>query len=329
MERRRWVAISAIAAVVAASAAIAGTGVISGAHDGARSTSTGRTNSRVRSVSDPPGAVPARFVGGPSGGAPNVDLRPDRGMFATECQYSHSSNDDPIVFPGAQGKAHHHDFFGNSTTDFTSTIESLSGASTTCRQREDSAAYWAPALSRYGAYIEPISADAYYRVASGVDPAAVEAYPQGLMMIAGDAHSMVPEPTAVVAWACDRSRKVSSMPHECPEGAELTVRVTFPDCWNGRDTDSEDHKAHMAYSGAEGCPSTHPVPVPMLTIVVHYPVTGSVEGLGLSPGSLMNGHADFVNTWNEKALQREVDHCLHRGLVCSSPGGTGGSPPLF
>ncbi len=146
------------------------------------------------------------------------------------------------------------------------------------------------------------------------------------MMIAGDGHATRPQSLDIVAWACDRSQRISDAPAECPEGAELTVRVTFPDCWNGRDTDSEDHKAHVAYSGTEGCPSTHPVAMPVLTFVVHYPVTGSVEGLGLSPGSLLNGHADFVNTWEPEALRREIDHCLKKGLVCSSPGGTGGSP---
>lgn len=274
-------------------------------------------------------AIPARFDDGPTGGAPNVDLRPDSGMFATECEFSHESNDDPIVFPGEEGGAHHHNFFGNTTTDFTSTIESLLGAPSTCRQREDTAAYWAPALSRDGVFLEPISSDAYYRVARGVDPADVEPYPPGLMMIAGDGHAMEPQSLDVVAWACDRSRRVSDAPPECPEGAELTMRVTFPDCWNGEDTDSEDHKSHVAYSGEGGCPGSHPVAMPLLTFVVHYPVTGSVEGLGLSPGSLLHGHADFVNTWDQEGLEREIDHCLRKGLVCSSPGGTGGSPPLF
>ena len=31
----------------------------------------------------------------------------------------------------------------------------------------------------------------------------------------------------------------------------LLLRVTFPDCWNGEDLDSEDHRSHMARSTAE------------------------------------------------------------------------------
>lgn len=322
-----------MAGLLALAAAAAGLGLLSaGDSDDARRSAATAEPAAAQERDGVPGTgglAPARFEAGPTGGAPNVDLRPDRGMFATECEFSHSSNDDPIVYPGEEGAAHHHDFFGNTTTDFTSTVESLLGGPTTCRQQEDSAAYWAPSLSRGGEFLAPIAADAYYRVAQGVDPGDVEAYPEGLMMIAGDGHAIEPQSLDVVAWACDRSRRVSTQPVECPEGAELTMRVTFPDCWNGSDTDSEDHKSHVAYSGPEGCPSTHPVPMPLLTFVVHYPVTGSVDDLGLSPGSLLQGHADFVNTWDSERLARELDHCLRRGLVCSSPGGTGGSPPLF
>lgn len=272
---------------------------------------------------------PARFTAGPTGGAPSVDLRPDSGMVATECSFSHESENDPIVFPGEPGAAHHHNFFGNTTTDAFSTTETLLAGDTTCRAKADTAAYWAPALSRNGTWLQPISSDAYYRVAPGVAATEVQAYPQGLMMIGGDAHATEPQPTEIVAWACDRSRKVSSTPPTCPEGAGLTLRVVYPDCWNGRDLDTEDHRLHVAYSDESGCPESHPVAMPQLTFVVHYPVTGPPDGLGLSPGSLLGGHADFVNTWNQEALEREVENCLRRGLVCKRPGGTGGSPPQF
>lgn len=251
-------------------------------------------------------------------------------MFATECKYSHSSDDDPIVFPGQQGAAHHHDFFGNTTTDFTSTVLSLDTTeSTSCRLRTDTAAYWAPAVSRDGAWLEPISSDAYYRAADGVGADRIQPYPPGLMMISGDAHAESPQDLRIVAWACDRSLRVSATPPSCPDGSHLTVRVTFQDCWDGKRTDSEDHRAHVTYSGPEGCPESHPVAMPQLTFVVHYPHSGPTEGLGLSPGSILGGHADFVNSWDQHSLQTEIDKCLKRGVICDPPGGTGGSPPTF
>lgn len=274
-------------------------------------------------------AIPARFRDGWTGGVPNIDLRPGTGMFVTECRYSHSGFNDPIVHPGHPGNSHHHDFFGNTTTDAFSTVDSLVGRATTCRLEADTAAYWAPALSRDGEHVVPTRSDAYYRVAPGVDRADVKPYPKGLMMIGGDGEATKPQPLSIVAWACDRSRSVSSKPVSCPDGGDLTMRITFPDCWNGRDADVADHREHMTYSTAKGCPGTHPVPVPQLTLVIHYPVTGSVAGLALSPGSLLQGHADFFNAWDSAVLAREIEHCLGRGAMCSSPGGTGGSPPTF
>lgn len=273
--------------------------------------------------------VPARFTGEYGGGPLNVDLRPAAGLFATECAYSHSSDDDPIVYPGVPGAAHHHDFFGNTGTDAFSTADSLAEGPTTCRLHDDTTAYWAPALIDDGEYVEPISADAYYRTAPGIDPDDLEPYPMGFMMIAGDGHAETEQPTEIVAWACDRSRKVSVTPPECPETNHLTMRVTFPDCWNGVDVDSDDHKVHVTYSTADGCPESHPVPIPVLTFVVHYPVHGPPGRFDLSPGTILQGHADFFNAWAPEKLEREIDHCLRRGLVCAPPGGTGGSPPLF
>ena len=38
-----------------------------------------------------------------------------------ECGASHFAPDDPIVFPGQRGAAHMHEFFGNTSTNASST----------------------------------------------------------------------------------------------------------------------------------------------------------------------------------------------------------------
>ena len=50
----------------------------------------------------------------------------------------------------------------------------------------------------------------------------------------------------------------------CPDtrGSFLRLHIRFPECWDGRNIDSADHKSHMAYSRAGVCPSTHPISVP-------------------------------------------------------------------
>ena len=50
--------------------------------------------------------------------------------FAVRCDFSHRNSDDPIVHPGAPGAAHRHDFFGNRSTKFDSTYESMVASTT-------------------------------------------------------------------------------------------------------------------------------------------------------------------------------------------------------
>jgi hypothetical protein len=63
-----------------------------------------------------------------------------------ECNASHTAADDPIVFPGRPGAAHLHEFFGNTSTNASSTYASMVGKPTTCPFAGDTAGYWMPAL---------------------------------------------------------------------------------------------------------------------------------------------------------------------------------------
>lgn len=51
----------------------------------------------------------------------------------------------------------------------------------------------------------------------------------------------------------------------CKDG--LRVEIMFPSCWDGKNTDSEDHQSHVAYPDmvmSGNCPKSHPVSVPGL-----------------------------------------------------------------
>ncbi|MCB1001539.1 MAG: DUF1996 domain-containing protein [Acidimicrobiales bacterium] len=259
-----------------------------------------------------PGDAPDRVIAGPQGAV---------AQFVVECGFSHAAFDDPIVHPGEPGASHLHVFFGNDGTDAFSTVESLAGGGTTCNQSLDLASYWAPALIRDGVVQTPVKSVAYYRAGIDVAPATVEPYPYGLRMVAGDMHATDAQPLAVVAWTCGAGSLREAVPPACPAERNLRLLVTFPDCWNGVDLDSDDHVSHVAYSHRGACPSTHPVPVPQLQFSVEYPVTGSIDGLELSSGGLLTGHADFYNAWDEARLAREVRNCLHRDVVCGVASG--------
>jgi hypothetical protein len=237
-------------------------------------------------------------------------------QFVVECGYSHSAPDDPIVHPGHHGRAHLHDFFGSTATDARSTPESLLGTDTTCQNRKDTAAYWTPALLRDGEPVTPMRSNAYYRPGPGVDPAAVEPFPAGLVVIAGDQASTRRQPLDVAAWRCGSSPILHTDPPECPRTAPLGVRIAFPDCWDGERLDSDDHQSHLAPSDRGRCPATHPVPVPQLVFEVRYPVWGDPAGLELASGGVHSLHADFVQSWDQEALEREVRVCLNAGRIC-------------
>jgi hypothetical protein len=236
-------------------------------------------------------------------------------QFVVECDFSHSAPDDPIVFPGEPGASHQHHFFGAETTDAHSTPEDLRASATSCHTAADTAAYWAPALYVDGDEVEPSHLNAYYRPGPGVDPAAVQAHPPGLAIVAGDHTATEPQPLNVVGWHCGSSPLLSSDPPTCPRTAPLALRVTFPDCWDGEHVDSDDHRSHMALSQDGRCPSSHAVPVPQLVLDIHYPVTGDAV-VALASGTPLSAHADFFNGWHQDALEREVASCINRELVC-------------
>lgn len=221
------------------------------------------------------------------------------------CGFSHRNRDDPIVYPGRPGRSHDHTFFGNRSTNAFSTPKSLRAARrTTCGQPADTAAYWAPTLFVGRRAILPAVLVATYRRTT---TALVEPYPAGLKMVAGDSHARRPQSTAHVYWSCVSApdRRWSTIPTCAGIRRGLQLNVRFPNCWNGRRTDSPDHRSHMAYSSGGACPASHPVAVPALTLMITYPVVGGPQALP-SSGRFAT-HADFFNAWDQGTFAGLVD----------------------
>jgi hypothetical protein len=240
-----------------------------------------------------------------------VQLRQLVGVnFVSVCGFSHRAGDDPIVFPGQPGVSHDHSFVGNTSTNAFSTLSTLSEAGTTCRRPGDTAAYWMPTLLVNGTVVTPLNATIYYRRRT---LAATQPFPAGLKIVAGNSHATSPQSVRQVFWNCGvlGGDAPSATPPTCPGAlaAGLRLHVRFPDCWNGKTLDSADHASHMAYSVAGVCPTSHPVPVPAITVIFHYPTTGGPTTT-LASGGRLTGHADFFNAWNETALTRLVTDCL-------------------
>ena len=278
-----------------------------------------------------------------TGGGAKRELRGNN--FYANCRFSHTGNDDPIVYPGEPGRSHHHTFFGNKSTDANSTPANLRKAQTTCRPRADKAAYWVPTLYQDGREVRPSKGQFYYNLRSPTD---MHPFPAGLKMIAGDQHAHHAQPRHVTYWVCGgsagvRVKKASTVPKTCPVvrtsfkslfkpcpscravprtykariKTYVELHVDFPDCWDGKRLDSPDHQSHMAYSRDYVCPASHPVKVPLIRALIRYPITDG-RNVELASGGQLTGHADFVNAWNQRVFAKLVDDCFHM-RPCNDP----------
>jgi hypothetical protein len=234
------------------------------------------------------------------------------GYFVVVCGFSHRNQDDPIVFPRQPGRSHDHTYFGARSTNAFSTPAALrEDGDTTCRIPADTAAYWAPTLLVDGRAVEPLALAAFYvrRTSDEVD-----AFPAGLKVVAGDATARRAQSSRQTFWSCAvrRAERSSTIP-TCPgtRFGGLRLHVNFPNCWDGDRLDSANHQSHLAYSSDGACPSSHPVEVPALSLVVYYGVSGGPDA-ELSSGGDFSGHADFVNSWHQPTLDRLVDRYLNR-----------------
>lgn len=227
------------------------------------------------------------------------------GIFRSTCLPSHVAMDDPIVHPGEAGASHQHEFFGNKTTDADSTYASLRAGDTTCRILADTAAYWVPTLYADGQRVAPLKVNAYYLRGRG--PGRTVAFPAGLKVIAGDSGATAAQSRAITGWKCSgvQAMSLSTDPIACPAGSNDVLVIRFPDCWNGKDLDSADHRSHMAYRVAGACPAGYSVRVPRLSLNIHYDLPRAGD-LTLASGSIYSSHADFFNAWNRAVLARLV-----------------------
>ena len=176
------------------------------------------------------------------------------------------------VDPITRAASHNHEFYGSRAVSVDATYKDLRNGSSACATPEhagdepgDTASYWAPTLYVSGKRQAVPKSTFYYTAGEKHLPLAT--WPAHLKVLAGDPHATSPQPTEVVYWGCGAGSSVSrtSAPPQCPPGdTGLTAHVMFPDCWNGRDATSPDHKSHMAYSKSGICPRGYPVSLPRL-----------------------------------------------------------------
>jgi hypothetical protein len=265
---------------------------------------------------------------------------PDIGAFRTPCSYSHMAFDDPIVYPGIPGAAHLHTFFGNTATSATSTAQSIrdSGNSTCLGGTINRTAYWVPTMidTTTGKPIVPDVAAIYYKQGYALTPSSlIQPLPVGLRMIAGDPRN-ASAGSPVASFKCiggpnnSNDQYGSAIPN-CDAGAEVYQVIVFPQCWDGRNLDSPDHKSHMSYVVPLQqppwftCPATHPVPIPEITFNILYTVQtkDAAKAWRLSsdtydtslPGGY-SSHGDWFNGWKKDISDTWAVNCVQARKDC-------------
>lgn len=257
------------------------------------------------------------------------------GNFRTRCTLSHYSFNDPIVYPSQPGRSHLHAFLGNTSTDAYTTGSNIrSKGGSTCRGgTANLSGYWIPALIDTATNL-PVNfkeSDIYYKSAyRGIEPKNVKPIPTGLVMLAGDPNNKTPDPyTAPYVWFCHNmpypSNRGPSIPTSCPAGDDVTLSVFFPQCWDGKNLDSPDHRSHMSYGTGSGCPASHPVALPEVSFHIHWavPVDGVLSRWRLSSDTYSgpagySAHADFMMGWDRAIADRWASLCVTAAKDCGS-----------
>jgi hypothetical protein len=215
-----------------------------------------------------------------------------------------------------------HDFVGNAGTNAYSTLDSLLAGQTNCDNVGDTASYWEPTVSENGVEIHAIAVTVYY-LSNGKSNDIVP--PQGLKMIAGNAHATGPSGYNHEQWGCGNVFPTSLVAINCPAGTEVHTRMWFPDCWDGKHLDSWDHHSHMSYQENGVCPAGWPVPIAQLSPLFRYKQSDGAN-FTLSSGPTYTQHVDFFNGWQIPALQLLVNQCDHPGINCPTNNSATPSP---
>ena len=299
-------------------------------------------------------AIIASYGGIPSSGAPDIV-----GAFRFNCGPGQLSYDDPILFPGQPGKSHLHQYYGNVTANAHSTYASLRAAGdSTCNWTgqgvaANRSAYWMPAmLDGKGNVVRPDNVAVYYKQRPQSDPTVSDPnnpkylgkavqLPNGLKFIFGwDPTGTNGIRTGGMWFDCagptakpGHYASLTVALQNCPagQGNKLGAVIQAPDCWDGKNLDSPDHRSHMAYASYGGwgylkCPTTHPYNIPSFQLGAWYVVAAGDDGSKweLSSDHMAPGqpkgytfHADFFMAWDQTAHDVWWANCINKLLSCS------------
>ncbi|MFF3274300.1 DUF1996 domain-containing protein [Streptomyces chrestomyceticus] len=263
------------------------------------------------------------------------------GSFRSECgrnENGHNNPDNLIVAPGVSNGAHHlHDYVGNLATDAFSSDNELAGAGTTCANGDRSTYYW-PVLrlrdngrerdanapgggqdGNVGTILRPAEVSLTF---DGGEAEKVTAMPPFLRVLTGDAKALTNGPAnANASWSCTgfEDRQLRNKYPICPRGSKVVRSLAFPNCWDGRNTDSANHRTHVVFPGRNGQCRSGFRPIPRLVQRLTYAIPpNTLYAVDSFPDQLHNpvtDHGDFINLMPQRLMRTAVD-CVNSGRDC-------------
>ncbi len=175
-----------------------------------------------------------------------------------------------------------------------------------------------------GEIVEPESAKLEF-ISGGADK--VVPMPFGLKILYGDAKQSTNGPAnARPSFTCTGFEdRLTELYPICPEGSKVERIHAFPNCWDGKNTDSANHRTHIVFAdkNSNNCPKGF-VKVPQLQVTLVYNVPQDVQKNGQykvdafaqEKHNPRSDHDDFANVMN-KAIMNRLVNCINSGKQCA------------
>ncbi|WP_405678446.1 DUF1996 domain-containing protein [Streptomyces sp. NBC_01511] len=274
---------------------------------------------------------------------PQEQEQASTGTFTTDCGRNENglfNSDNVIAAPGVSNGAHHkHDYVGNQANNAFASDDDLADGGTTCDEQGDKSTYYWPVIRLQNGQNEgdanedgggkdgnvgeiQTPSEVTLRFA-GSAVSKVTAMPRFLRVITGDAKAFVNgDANANASWSCTgfEDRQLKDKYPICPAGSQVVRSFDFQSCWDGQNTDSANHRTHVAFADENGRCQEGFQAIPQLKQRIVYDIPpGPGFAVDSFPEQLhkpVTDHGDFINVFDEDVMNRMVG-CINTGKECN------------
>jgi hypothetical protein len=154
----------------------------------------------------------------------------------------------------------------------------------------------------------------------------VVAMPKFLKILYGDAkRSINGDKNTKASWTCTgfEDKVLLTKYPICPNGSSVKRIHDFPSCWDGKNTDSANHRDHILFPDANGNCKKGFKAVPQLRVSLTYNIPADVQQAAQykvdsfpdEKHDPQTDHDDFANVMSDAIMTRLVD-CINSNKTC-------------